>query len=490
MKKKSGVLLHISSLPSDYGIGTFGYEARKFIDFLKKSGQSYWQILPLGPTSFGDSPYSSFSAFAGNPYFIDFDLLKDDGLLFKDEYCRTKWDFKNNRVNYSNLYKKRINILKLAFSRFKYSKDYYTFLNNNNNWIYDYSLFMALKYEFGGKDWLSWPNEYRLKDKKSINNYKRSNYRKIQFWHFVQYEFFKQWNDLKKYANKNGIKIFGDCPIYVSLDSADVWANKSLFQLKTNGYPKYVAGVAPDYFSRDGQLWGNPLYDWDVMKKHKYKWWIDRLKHYETIYDVVRIDHFIGFESYYAIKANSKNAKNGKTIKGPGYDLIKMINSRIKKLKIVAEDLGIVTDDVRLLLKKSKYPGMRVMRFGYNGDTENDNLVKNFPFNSVGYLTSHDTDTCKEWISSCSKKEKDIIAKSTKGFNVNNCNWSLIAELQSSKSYLTIIQAQDILGLGKGNRMNKPGTNKNNWQWRLTKCSFNSRISNKLYEITKKNGRI
>lgn len=484
----SGILMHISSLPSKYGIGTFGVEARRFIDFLVETKQSYWQILPLGPTSYGDSPYQSFSTYAGNPYFIDLDYLRRDGLLKLSDYKNIKWSHVDEKVEYETLYENRFKVLKIAVDNFKDDDEYIEFIRTNT-WLEDYSLYMTIKNKFNDCAWLSWPKRYRSKDEETLNNFKKEHGEQIRFHMVIQYFFFKQWFDLKKYANDKGIEIFGDCPIYVALDSADVWANRQIFKLKKNGTPKEVAGVPPDYFSAEGQLWGNPLYNWRELKKNNYHWWLDRICHLSKMYDILRIDHFIGFESYYAIKYGSVNAVKGRRYRGPGMKIIKKIAELLPDSQIVAEDLGVVTAKVRKLLKATGYPGMRMMCFGFNNNDDNDNLVKNIPENCVAYITSHDTETLKAWYDGAPNDEKAQIDWVCKIKDEKNANWNIIDTLQKSKAYITIIQVQDLLALGIDSRMNTPGTLGGNWIWRIKPKALNKNLINKLKRLTISNKR-
>ena len=489
MQRASGVLLHISSLPSEYGIGTFGKEAYKFIDFLKRAGQTYWQILPIGPTSFGDSPYSSFSTFAGNPYFIDFDLLRKEKLLKKKDYADITWFEKDNEVNYGILYENRYKVLRKAVKNFIENEDYQSFVDNNP-WLDSYALFMSIKNTFNGVSWLNWPEEYRLIENLNKESYIEGNAEEIRFWKVIQYLFFKQFSDLKEYAKENGIKIFGDCPIYVALDSCDVWANRDLFKFDKNGFPCEVAGVPPDYFSNTGQLWGNPIYNWSKHKANNYKWWIDRLKHLAKFYDAIRIDHFIAFDTYYSVNYGSENAIDGKHHKGPGMKLINAINEQIDNVQIIAEDLGALTSSMRKLLKESGYPGMKVLRFGFDGQKDNEHLPHTYKNNLVAYVTSHDTETCMGWINHTDFIERNYINNYLKNTDYNNFNWIAIESVMNSNADLCIAQAQDLLGLADDARMNKPAIADGNWKWRLTKGQLDAKIAHKLKRITEKAKRI
>ncbi|MDO5440903.1 MAG: 4-alpha-glucanotransferase [Erysipelotrichaceae bacterium] len=490
MKRSSGVLLHISSLPSDYGIGTLGKEAYNFVDTLKKAGQSYWQILPIGPTSFGDSPYTSFSAFAGNPYFIDFDLLAKDKLLKKKEYQSIKWFKKEDEVDYGTLYEKRFDVLRIAVNNFVDNKEYIKFVREND-WLNDYALFMSIKNFFNGCDWLNWPDEYRLAKENTIKKFKRKNKSEIRFWTVIQYFFYKQFKNLKAYANNAGIKIFGDCPIYVAMDSCDVWSNPDLFKINKNKIPTEVAAVPPDYFSNEGQLWGNPIYDWKKHKKDNYSWWINRLNNLSKFYDAIRIDHFIGLDTYYSVDYGSINAVNGNHHKGPGMDFINAINQNVKNVEIIAENLGALTKSMRRLLDSSGYPGMRVFRFGFNGERDNEHLPHTYHKNTVAYITSHDTETCMGWINNSDFIERNYINDYFRISDYNEFNWIAIERLEKCRANLCIVQAQDLLGIGEKGRMNAPATlGGRNWKWRLTKKELNTKIIRKLKKLTEEGKRV
>lgn len=368
--------MHISSLPGNTGIGTLGKNAYEFADFLKAAGQSYWQVLPLCPTGYGDSPYQSFSTFAGNPYFIDFDLLSDEGLLKKADYEKIDWGKNPEKVDFTKLFDNRFKVLYKAFERFSTTdnEDYAAFCRDNEFWLNDYALYMALKYENNGKPWTDWEKSIRLRENTSLQSAEKELSNEVDFWKTVQFFFFKQWFALKEYANSNGIKIIGDIPIYVAGDSADVWANPQNFLLDGECNPTEVAGCPPDAFTADGQLWGNPLYDWDYMKFDGYSWWKSRIKHMCGLCDVVRIDHFRGFESFYAIPAGAKTAKIGEWRKGPGIEFFREIERDLGKMNLIAEDLGFLTPAVKKMLRQSKYPGMKVLQFAFDSDGDNDYL--------------------------------------------------------------------------------------------------------------------
>ncbi len=488
--RKNGILMPIFSLPSPYGIGTFGRAASEFIDFLHKAKQSYWQILPLNPTNFGDSPYQSFSSFAGNPYFIDLDLLVSDGLLTADEI--KKFDFGDDieKVDYEKLYNNRYKVLRLAFNRFKIDADYAEFENKNSYWLDDYSLFMAIKSANDGKAWYEWPDSLKIREASTITTAKRERIDDINFHKFLQFEFNKQWSALKEYANQKGVEIIGDIPIYVALDSADVWANPKQFQLDEDYTPRAVAGVPPDLFSEDGQLWGNPLYDWEYMKKTGYSWWKQYLGQALRRYDTVRIDHFRGFESYFAVPFGDKTAKGGKWVKGPDIDLFNALKQEFgKNLPIIAEDLGVITPAVRKMLKSTGFPGMKVLQFAFDSDSSNAFLPHNLTSNCVIYTGTHDNDTIMGWLEntdeSTVKHAKDYLNFQ----DDNGFNWTMMKAAMGSVADICIITMADLLGLGSIGRINTPSTLGNNWQWRIKGECINDWLANILKENTVLYGR-
>lgn len=467
--RASGVLMHISSLPSSYGIGTIGKEAYKFIDFLKRAGQSYWQMLPVGPTSYGDSPYQSFSAFAGNPYFIDLKLLCKNGYLKEEECEKWIWGSSAAEVDYEALYTNRFKLFRKVQKRFqkRLPEDYATFCEEQKDWLEDYALFMALKQRYGGSAWITWPKTVRMREPQVLEEEKQHLEKEMEFHKMLQYLFYDQWKKLRIYAQKKKIQMIGDIPIYVALDSADVWANPEQFYLNEDLEPIDVAGCPPDAFCEDGQLWGNPLFRWDVMKKDGYEWWTRRVKHTMTLFDVVRIDHFRGFESYYAIPATEDTARNGEWRKGPGLDLFHVMEQKLGKLNIIAEDLGFLTDSVREMLEDSGYPGMKVLQFAFDGDASNCYLPHHYTKNSVVYTGTHDNDTVLGWKKNASKAtirfaRKYMIYKKKEGFT-----WGMMRLAWSSVSDLAIVTMQDLLELGSEARMNTPSTLGGNWTWRM-----------------------
>ncbi len=489
--RSAGILLPISSLPSKYGIGNFGNEAYEFVDYLVECGQKYWQILPIGPTSFGDSPYQSFSAFAGNPYFIDFDMLIVEELLGNSDVDSIDWGTDQGSVEYDKIYENRFKVLRIAFENFKKQdqKEYKAFITKNKHWIKDYALYMAIKVKFDNKSWLEWDDDIRLHKKSAIRKYTEMLADDIYFWCFLQFEFYEQWYKLKEYANSNGIKIIGDIPIYVSMDSADTWANSNLFLLDEDHRPTVVAGCPPDGFSEDGQLWGNSIYDWAVMEKDGFSWWKDRISFSCTIYDVIRIDHFIGIVRYYAIPAGDENARKGKYHKGPGYALIKAIDEARGDSQIIAEDLGVVVEPVRKLIKRSGYPGMKILQHAFDGNPENEHLPINYEKNFCVYLGTHDNDTMAAAIEQMSDEKKQNMLKYIGKDNYDNIIWDLIRLAYSSVAKMVVIQMQDILGLDNDSRMNIPSTVGCNWKWRVDKSLLTSETAGKLKLLSKVYGR-
>jgi 4-alpha-glucanotransferase len=487
--RKSGILLHISSLPSDYGIGTMGNEAYKFVDFLKSAKQGYWQILPVGPTSYGDSPYQSFSTNAGNPYFIDLDILCEDGLLKKSEYSDICWAHDSKHVDYEKLYNNRFKVLRKAFNRFKNSdlSDFNAFLHKNEKWISNYALFMSLKDAHNGKSWLEWDEGLRKRDSHALWKFKSEHEDDVMFWEFLQYEFFLQWDALKKYANDNGISIIGDIPIYVALDSAEVWVYPDLFELDETLMPTAVAGCPPDAFSPTGQLWGNPLYNWNRHKELDFNWWIDRISAATELYDIVRIDHFRGFEGYYSVPYGDKTAENGKWCKGPGMELFKAVKKSLGTLPIIAEDLGFLTEDVHKLLSDSGFPGMKVLEFAFDPHDESTYLPYNYTKNSVVYVGTHDNSTILGWLE---ETDDDTIDFCKKYLGADDdIPQRMINAAMASVSDTAIIQMQDYLGLGDEARMNIPSTLGGNWQWRMGKRSATKKLAAQIADITRTYGR-
>ena len=488
--RESGILMHITSLPGPYGIGTMGKQAYAFVDFLEKAGQSYWQILPLTPTGYGDSPYQSFSACAGNHYLIDLDTLVEEGLLKQEEITAIRWGVTETRVDFGTMYTRRNAVLKLACSRFVPDEAYEAFVRENESWLSDYSIFMALKEENGGKPWLQWPEELKCHDPEALAKKRRALKEAVEFQCFLQYQFDRQWKALRGYANGKGIRIIGDVPIYVPLDSADVWAAPELFQLDASRRPEVVAGCPPDAFTADGQLWGNPIYDWQKMADTDYLWWIKRLKAAANMYDVVRIDHFRGFESYWAVPAGDDTARNGKWVKGPGLAFIEAIKQALPDLDFIAEDLGYMTKEVRRLQLDSGYPGMKVIEFAFDSREESDYLPHLYPVDSVCYTGTHDNVPLKQWFDEASP-EDIAYAKTYLGLNEEEgLIWGMLRGGMGSVSRIFVAQMQDYLELGKEARMNVPGTlSMDNWTWRAEAGFDSEALAERIAKLTKIFGR-
>lgn len=496
--RKCGVLCPVFSLPSPYGIGTFGKSAYEFVDQLEKAGQSYWQILPLGQTGYGDSPYQSFSTFAGNPYFIDLDMLKEDGLL-KDTECELVEVSENPAyIDYEKMYYSRYKVLRLAFARFHADseKRYAKFVKKNSSWLEDYALYMAVKDHFDGKPFTEWDKDIRLRKKKAVARYKEQLSREIDFYKFMQYCFFRQWKKLKKYANKKGIEIIGDIPIYVAFDSADTWADPQLFQLDDAGLPIAVAGCPPDCFALTGQLWGNPLYDWNYHKQTEYAWWMKRIAHCYELYDVVRIDHFRGFESYYAIPYGDPTAEFGHWEKGPGYALFEKMKETLGECKVIAEDLGFLTDEVRDLVKKTGYPGMKIIEFAFSGFEDSEYLPINYEKNSIVYTGTHDNETAAGFIMGLSKEDKKFVKEYCHCYRDGSLVGALIRLAMMSVAKTAVIPIQDYLELDNAARINTPSTLGENWKWRLLPGQIDEETVEKMrkfarisFRLPKKKGR-
>lgn len=487
--RKSGILLHISSLPSPYGIGTFGKDAFDFIDFLKKAGQTLWQILPLNPTGFGNSPYQSFSAFAGNPYFIDLDLLSKDGLLKVSDYSQIDWGYNPRCVDYGQIYKHRFHILHKACSNFKKTPEYEKFCLNNAFWLDDYALFTALKSSFGESPWYTWPLSLKTKNEQAVESARSLVSDEIENRKIIQYLFFSQWNSLKEYANKNGIEIIGDLPIYVAHDSADVWGNPKQFELDEECNPVFVAGVPPDGFSAEGQLWGNPVFDWEFMRNDGYRWWIRRTEHSLKIYDRIRIDHFRGFSGYYSVPYGMENAVKGIWRKGPGTELFKAIEASLGKPEIIAEDLGFIDEDVLNLLSETGFPGMKVLQFAFDSREGSDYLPHNYDKNCVVYIGTHDNDTLEGWFENADPKDIEFAREYMRiEKNKNRCR-AVICTALASVGETVILTMQDLLELGSEAKMNTPSTAENNWQWRALKSDFTNELADEFSHLSKLYGR-
>lgn len=493
MSRAAGILMPITSLPTDYGIGTIGKEAYDFADFLKGAGQKYWQILPVGPTSYGDSPYQSFSTFAGNPYLIDLDMLSEEGLLKSDEYKALDWGDDDTKVDYAKIYNNRFGVLRLAFERFKETdqKDFKKWCTKNKSWLDNYSLYMAVKGHFDNKAWTEWEDEsIRLRTDAGLKKYKRSLSKEVAFWKFVQFKFYEQWEAFRAYVNSLGIQIIGDMPIYVAMDSADTWANPEVFWLTEERQPVCVAGCPPDYFSATGQLWGNPLYDWKYLEETGYEWWFKRIDAASKLFDITRIDHFRAFDSYYAIPFPAENAVNGSWMEGPGIKFFEQMKKKLGDIPIIAEDLGTMTPGVIQLLKDSGYPGMKVLEFAFDSDEENDYLPHTYTPNSVVYTGTHDNDTLIGWAATAPESSVGFARSYCKMPPDEPFNWGIIRTAYESVSDYCLIQMQDLLGLGSEARMNTPSTLGGNWEWRITKRSIPADLGKKIRTLTKTYGRL
>lgn len=481
--RTAGILMPITSLPSPYGIGTLGQDARDFICFLEKAGQTYWQILPIGPLGYGDSPYSSCSTFAGSPYMIDLDDLVSEGLLEESQFKDLAWGENPTKVDYEIQYNQRFTVLASTVPTVleKFSEEYQNFCKEEGYWLDDYALFMAIKRKYEGAPWSKWPQEIRVKDTKVLDILRESLKEEIIFWKTVQFLFFRQWRKLKDFAGQHHIKIIGDLPIYVSDDSVDAWSHPEQFQLDENLIPTEVAGCPPDGFSADGQLWGNPLFDWESMKEDGYSWWIARIAHLMKIYDVLRIDHFRGFDSYYAIPYGDNTAARGKWKPGPGIDFFHAVKEKLGDLPIIAEDLGFLTDSVYELLKETGFPGMKVLEFAFDSrDTGRGYKPHQYDHNCVVYAGTHDNETILGWFDTALYED----AKNTiRYFRLNKeegYNWGLMRSGWSSVADTAIMQMQDFLGLGHEGRMNTPSTLGNNWVWRCRKEDINDALAEKI----------
>lgn len=490
-KRSSGILMHITSLPSPYGIGTFGKEAYEFVDFLEKAGQKYWQILPLGMTGYGDSPYQSFSAFAGNPYFIDLDILEKDRLIKEEDYKDLDFGSDREKVDYEKIFKNKMFVLRLAYEKGKekYKNQIEKFKNENKDWLEDYSLYMAIKSQFDLKSWQEWDEDIKLRKEHAVKYYRENLRDEIEYWVFLQFLFFQQWFELKSYANKKGIKIIGDIPIYVAEDSADTWSKSEIFLLDEEKLPIKVAGCPPDSFSETGQLWGNPIYRWDLLEKTGFKWWIERIRMNSKLYDVIRIDHFRGFESYWEVPYGEETAINGRWVKGPAMKLFKAIKKALGNVNIIAEDLGFLTKEVIDFRAESGYPGMKVLQFAFDTREESDYLPHNYDKNCVVYTGTHDNDTVNGWLENGNKNDVEYAIKYLKLNEEEGYNWGFIRGAWSSVGILAIAQMQDFLGLGSEARMNIPSTIGGNWQWRVIKENLTEELANKIFEITRLYGR-
>lgn len=485
MQRAAGLLMPITALPSPYGVGTLGQEARNFVDFLQAAKQTYWQILPVCPTGYGDSPYQSYSTFAGNPYWIDLDDLCQASLLNQEDYQNIHWFESENRVDYGLLYQNRINVLKIACDRLRNHAlfgEFQAFVNEESSWLNAYALFMVFKQKFNGQAWQTWDEYFRYYDQNKLASWLQEYANDVYYWQAIQFLFFKQWWALRQYAIERGIKFIGDLPIYVASDSVDVWSNPSQFMLDANLNPTEVAGCPPDGFSPDGQLWGNPLYNWQSMREDRYAWWMRRFAHQFKIYQVLRLDHFRGFDAFYAVPFGDTTARNGRWITGPGIDFFNCIKENFPNQEMIAENLGFTTDSVVKLLNYSGLPGMYVMEFAFFNRNENaDYLPHNFIPNSCVYLGTHDNNSVMGWARD--DVSADVVQYVKEYINLNEheeFNWGMMRSAWASVSNLAIMQVQDLLGLGSESRINLPATLGNNWTWRMQKGALTYDIAKRV----------
>ncbi len=492
MKRSCGILLPISALPSPYGIGTLGRAAMEFVDFLARAGQSWWQMLPVGPTSYGDSPSQSFSAYAGNPYFVDLDLLREDGLLTEQEIAAVPWGKDPARVDYRAIYENRFDLLRLAARRGweRDAEQIAAFTRENEGWLPDYTLFMALKRRCGMKPWQAWPDEdVRLRRPGAVERCRRELDEDVRLFTYIQYQFFRQWKTLRAYAREKGVGIIGDLPIYVAMDSADVWAEPRYFQLDGAGVPSEVAGVPPDYFNAGGQLWGNPLYDWEAMKGDGYRWWIRRIDGASRLYDVLRVDHFRGLESYWAVPRGAATAKTGRWVKGPGMDLLRVLTGWFPDIRFIAEDLGFLTPEVRRLLEESGFPGMKVLEFAFDSREPSNYLPHTYSPHCVCYAGTHDNAPLMAWKDEADPADIAMARRYLGLHDEEGFHWGVLRGGQSSVAELFIAQMQDYLGLGAEARMNTPGVPDGNWRWRLLPGQLTAELADRIEEMSRLYGR-
>lgn len=487
IERSSGILLHPTSLPGKYGIGSLGKNAIAFVDFLAAAGQKLWQVLPMGHTGYGDSPYQCFSIYAGNPILIDLDLLIEEKLLKKSDFDDMP-QFPDEKVDYGKVINFKRKMMKLAHKRFFDMKadgdpDFHEFITRQDAWLKEYTMFVALKELFDGKPWWEWPEEFRLRNKEALETFATHSHFEISYHQFVQYHFYRQWNAVRKYAGEKNISIIGDIPLYVAHDSADVWSNHELFQFEKERNPVNVAGVPPDYFSKTGQLWGNPLYDWDAMQKNGFRWWIGRVNAALELYDILRIDHFRGFEAYWSVPFGEKTAINGKWVQAPGDELFETIRKELGELPVIAEDLGIITPEVDALRMKFDFPGMKILQFAFHSEDGKKYLPHLYTDNYIVYTGTHDNDTLAGWLATLEKDVKKRVLRYADA-DESNAIRKLIRLAWSSVAVMAVIPLQDLLELGSNARMNAPGTPSGNWQWRFTTNQLDKSKAAWLKEIT------
>ena len=490
-ERSSGILFHPTSLPGKYGIGTLGKEAYAFIDFLKKSKQKLWQIFPLGPTGYGDSPYQSFSSFAGNPYLIDFDLLIEAHLLSEEDLKDIFFGENEEYIDYGAIYNQKYPLLRKAYENFKSSDNnemkgsLENFKRENSSWLNDYSLYISLKNHFNGLPWNEWAQDIKNREEASMHQYRSELADDIEYHNFIQFLFFKQWGDVKRYANENGIKIIGDIPIFVAADSSDAWANPEIFLFDKERKPVKVAGVPPDYFSATGQLWGNPLYNWEKLKDTNYSWWVERVRANLSTCDIIRIDHFRGFEAYWAVPYGDDTAINGQWEPGPGIDLFNAIKSQLGELPIIAEDLGLMTQGVIDLREATGFPGMKILGFAFDSGEENDYLPHTYTKNCVVYTGTHDNDTLVGWFQKAKEEDRQFARDYLNSRADDEIHWDAIRGAWSSVACMAISPVQDFLGLGSEARINTPGVAAGNWQWRLKHGVLTDELAERIAKLTR-----
>ena len=490
-ERSSGILFHPTSLPGKYGIGTLGKEAYAFIDFLKKSRQKLWQIFPLGPTGYGDSPYQSFSSFAGNPYLIDFDLLIEAHLLSEEDLRDVFFGDNEEYIDYGAIYNQKYPLLRKAYENFKSSDNHEMrenlehFKRENASWLNDYSLYISLKNHFNGLPWNEWAHDIKNREHGAMEHYKNELADDIEYHNFIQFLFFKQWGDVKRYANENGIKIIGDIPIFVAADSSDAWANPEIFLFDEERKPVKVAGVPPDYFSATGQLWGNPLYNWQKLKETNYSWWVERARANLSTCDIIRIDHFRGFEAYWAVPYGDDTAINGQWEPGPGIDLFNAIKSQLGELPIIAEDLGLMTQGVIDLREATGFPGMKILGFAFDSGEENDYLPHTYTKNCVVYTGTHDNDTLIGWFQKAKEEDRQFARDYLNSRSDDEIHWDAIRGAWSSVASMAISPVQDFLGLGSEARINTPGVAAGNWQWRLRHGVLTDELAERIAKLTR-----
>ena len=490
-ERSSGILFHPTSLPGKYGIGTLGKEAYAFIDFLKKSRQKLWQIFPLGPTGYGDSPYQSFSSFAGNPYLIDFDLLIEAHLLSEEDLRDVFFGDNEEYIDYGAIYNQKYPLLRKAYENFKSSDNHEMrenlehFKRENASWLNDYSLYISLKNHFNGLPWNEWAHDIKNREHGAMEHYKNELADDIEYHNFIQFLFFKQWGDVKRYANENGIKIIGDIPIFVAADSSDAWANPEIFLFDEERKPVKVAGVPPDYFSATGQLWGNPLYNWQKLKETNYSWWVERVRANLSTCDIIRIDHFRGFEAYWAVPYGDDTAINGQWEPGPGIDLFNAIKSQLGELPIIAEDLGLMTQGVIDLREATGFPGMKILGFAFDSGEENDYLPHTYTKNCVVYTGTHDNDTLIGWFQKAKEEDRQFARDYLNSRSDDEIHWDAIRGAWSSVANMAISPVQDFLGLGSEARINTPGVAAGNWQWRLKHGVLTDELAERIAKLTR-----